>query len=99
MQETQETLSRLIMDLFKLYQNDNKKYTRKLYDILDIKLRVFYNCCKKVGLQKDQYYNIFSAMLKNKASDFYYNNIIKKTTDFNTIVIIIRTHFKTKENR
>jgi hypothetical protein len=50
MQETQETPSRLIINLFKLYQNDDKKYTGELYDILDIKLRVFYDCCKKVGL-------------------------------------------------
>jgi hypothetical protein len=52
-QETQKTLLRLIIDLFKLYQSDDKKYTKELYNILDIKLRVFYNCCKKVGLQKD----------------------------------------------
>jgi hypothetical protein len=52
-QEAQETLSRLIIDLFKLYQNDDKKYTKKLYNILDINLQVFYNCCKKVGLQED----------------------------------------------
>jgi hypothetical protein len=87
------------MDLFKLYQSDNKKYTKELYNILDIKLRVFYDCYKKVRLQKDQYYNAFLAMLKDRASDFYYNSIIKKTTDFNIIVAITRTHFKTKENR
>jgi hypothetical protein len=89
----------LIIDLFKLYQNNDKKYTKELYDILDIKLRVFYDCCKKVRLQKDQYYNVFSAMLKDRASDFYYDSIIGKTTDFNTIVTMTRTHFKTKENR
>jgi hypothetical protein len=38
-------------------------------------------------------------MLKDRASDFYYNSIIGKTTDFNTIVVITRTHFKTEENR
>jgi hypothetical protein len=38
-------------------------------------------------------------MLKDKASDFYYNSIIRKTINFNTIVVITRTHFKTKENR
>jgi hypothetical protein len=37
-------------------------------------------------------------MLKDKASDFYYNSIIEKTTDFNTIVAITRTHFKTEKN-
>jgi hypothetical protein len=38
-------------------------------------------------------------MLKDRASDFYYNSIIRKTTDFDTIVAITRTHFKTEENR
>jgi hypothetical protein len=87
------------MDLFKLYQSDDKKYTRELYNILDIKLRVFYDCCKKVGLQEDQYHDTFVAMLKDRASDFYYNSIIGKTTDFHTIVAITRTHFKTEKNR
>jgi hypothetical protein len=89
----------LIIDLFKLYQSDDKKYTEELYNILDIKLQVFYNCCKKVGLQKDQYYDTFSAMLKDRASDFYYNSIIGKTTDFHTMVVMTKTHFKTEENR
>jgi hypothetical protein len=99
MQETQETPSRLIIDLFKLYQSDDKKYTRELYNILDIKLRVFYDYYKKVGLQQDQYYKTFSAMLKDRASDFYYNSIMGKTTDFDTIVAMTRTHFETEENR
>jgi hypothetical protein len=98
-QETQETPSRLIMDLFKLYQSNDKKYTKELYDILDIKLRVFYNCCKKVGLQEDQYYDAFSAMLKDRASDFYYESIIGKTTDIHTIIAMTKAHFETEENR
>jgi hypothetical protein len=38
-------------------------------------------------------------MLKDRASHFYYDSIIGKTTDFNTMVVIIRTHFETEENR
>jgi hypothetical protein len=38
-------------------------------------------------------------MLKDKASDFYYNSIIRKTTDFDTIIVIIRIYFETEENR
>jgi hypothetical protein len=38
-------------------------------------------------------------MLKDRASDFYYDSIIGKTTDFDTMVVMTRTHFKTKENR
>jgi hypothetical protein len=87
------------MDLFKLYQSDNKKYTGELYNILDIKLRVFYDCCKKVGRQEDQYHNAFSAMLKNRASDFYYKGIMGKTTDIHTMIAITKAHFETEENR
>jgi hypothetical protein len=34
----------------KIYNNDKKKFTEKMYDIFDIKLRIFYNCYIKVGL-------------------------------------------------
>jgi hypothetical protein len=34
----------------KIYNNDVKKFIREIYDIFDIKLRVFYNYCVKVGL-------------------------------------------------
>jgi hypothetical protein len=37
-------------------------------------------------------------MLKDRASDFYYDSIIGKTTDFDTIVAMTRTHFETEEN-
>jgi hypothetical protein len=84
------------MDLFKLYQNDDKKYTGELYDILDIKLRAFYDCCKKVGLQEDQYYDAFSAMLKGNASDFYYESIMGKADDFHTMIAIQRHTLRPK---
>jgi hypothetical protein len=38
-------------------------------------------------------------MLKDRASDFYYNSIIGKTTDFDIIIAITKTHFETEENR
>ena len=34
----------------KIYNNNNKKYRGEEYNILDIKLQVFYNCYTKVGL-------------------------------------------------
>jgi hypothetical protein len=98
-QDTQETPTKLLMDLFKLYNNDDNKYSGELYDILDIKLRVFYDCCKKVGLQENQYHDAFSAMLKHSASDFYYDNIMGKTNDFRTMIAMTKAHFETKENR
>jgi hypothetical protein len=37
-------------------------------------------------------------MLKGRASFFYYNKIVGRIYDFQTIVAIIKTHFKTEEN-
>jgi hypothetical protein len=34
----------------KIYNNDEKKFTEEMYDILNIKLRIFYNYYAKVGL-------------------------------------------------
>jgi hypothetical protein len=38
-------------------------------------------------------------MLKDRASDFYYESIIRKTTDIHIIIAITKAHFKTEENR
>ena len=38
------------MDLIKIYSNNNKKYSREKYNILNIKLQVFYNCYFKIRL-------------------------------------------------
>jgi hypothetical protein len=38
-------------------------------------------------------------MLKDRASDFYYESIIRKTTDIYIIIAITKAHFETKENR
>jgi hypothetical protein len=38
-------------------------------------------------------------MLKDKASDFYYDKITKRSYDFRTMVDLIRSHFETEENR
>ena len=52
----------------KIYSNNNKKYGGEVYDILDTKLQVFYDCCSKIGLPEDQHYNAYSVMLKGRAS-------------------------------
>jgi hypothetical protein len=41
---------------------------------------------------------MYSAMLKGRASFFYYNKIVGRIYDFQTIVAITKTHFKTEEN-
>ena len=70
-QPYQVNQSKLLADLMKIYNNDDKKYGGEEYDILDIKLQVFYDCCTKVGLPDDQFHLAFSIMLKGRASAFY----------------------------
>jgi hypothetical protein len=38
-------------------------------------------------------------MLKDKASDFYYDKIAGRSYDFRTMVDLIRSYFETEENR
>jgi hypothetical protein len=83
----------------KIYNNDKKRFTEKIYDILDIKLRVFYNYYIKIGLSDIQYYNTFLVMLKERVTTFYYNNLSDKGYNFKNMIIKTKTHFEIKENR
>jgi hypothetical protein len=66
----------------KIYNNNDKKYGGEEYNILNIKLQIFYNYCLKIRLLKEQYYHVYLAMLKGHASFFYYNKIIGRMYDF-----------------
>jgi hypothetical protein len=82
----------------KIYNNNDKKYKGEEYDILNIKLQIFYDYCLKIRLSEAQYYYMYSAMLKRRASFFYYDKIVDRIYDFQTMVAITRTHFKAEEN-
>ena len=60
---------------------------------------MFFDYYKKIGLKERQFYLTFSIMLKDKASDFYYDKITKRSYDFRTMVNLMRSHFETEENR
>jgi hypothetical protein len=70
-----------------------------MYDILNIKLRIFYNYCAKVGLPDTQYYNVFSVMFKGRAATFYYNNLSGKDYSFKNMILKTKIHFEIEENR
>ena len=82
----------------KVYKDD-KKYRGREYDILDVKLQIFFDYYGKIGLEERQFHLIFSTMLKDKASDFYYDKIAGRSYDFRTMIDLIRTYFKTEESR
>jgi hypothetical protein len=70
-----------------------------MYDILNTKLRIFYNYYTKIGLPNTQYHNTFSIMLKGRAATFYYDNLFNKDYNFKNMIIKIKIHFETKKNR
>jgi hypothetical protein len=70
----------------KFYTNNNKKYRGEAYNILNTKLQVFYNYCIIVRVPEEQYHIAFLIMLKNQASNFYYNKIMGRLYNFITII-------------
>jgi hypothetical protein len=79
--------------------NNNDKYGGELYDIIDVKLQVFYDCYNKVGLPEDQFQKAFSVMLKDCARSFYYSRITRRPYDFITMIAMVKENFKTEENQ
>jgi hypothetical protein len=96
---TDEIPSREVTNLIKIYQDKEKKFGEELYNILRAKLQVFQDCYNKVGLIRHQYHHTFSVILKGRAATFYYDYIASKRHDFNTILQLTRTHFKTNKNQ
>jgi hypothetical protein len=96
---TDEIPSREVTNLMKIYQDEEKKFGGELYNTLGAKLQVFRDCCNKVGLMRHQYHHAFSVMLKGRAATFYYDYIAGKRHNFDTMLRLTRTHFKTDENR
>jgi hypothetical protein len=64
-----------VLDLQKFYHGDDKKFGRELYDILNVKLNVFYDNCNKVRLPLEDIHIGFSIMLKGRVSTYYYSSI------------------------
>ena len=83
--------------LHKIYPKD-KKYSGA-NDILDMKLRIFYDLCPKAGLTPVEYGNAFSTMLTGEASDYYYQKVSGVCATFDAMVYAVRTHFETEERR
>ncbi len=86
--------AKMLTDLAKLY-TDERRYGGDLYDVLDSKLRIFQDSCRKVGIEEGQYADAFSIMLKSRAATFYYDKLIGCSYD--KMIHDIREHFETDE--
>ena len=59
----------------KIYSKDNKKYGGDPYNILETKLRYFYDYCAKISVTDSQYDLAFLVILKGRTADFYNDKI------------------------
>ena len=87
-----------LTDLSKLYSNEALKFSGEKYDILDAKLKIFRETCRKAGIQPYQYHEAFSTMLKGRAHQFYYNHLAERGFDFDTMIQRTKGFFRTTEN-
>jgi hypothetical protein len=87
----------MLTDLTKLY-TDDLKFGGELYDVLDLKIQVFKNLCRKAGIPARGYHEAYDTMLKGKAHDFYYQHIDQKGYTFLEMVARTRTYIHTPEN-
>ena len=83
----------------KIYNAEEKKFGGEMYDILDTKLRIFFDCCAKVRVPNGQYLNAYSVMLKGRAATFYYDRLSNRNYSFDEMVTLTKIHFETEENR
>ncbi|KAH8587232.1 hypothetical protein B0O99DRAFT_698512 [Bisporella sp. PMI_857] len=95
---TANPLTKQLTDLVKLYDKD-MRFSGELYDMMSVKLPIFFDNCSMVGLQPDQYHKALPIMLRERASKFYYTNFAGKGYTFDTMVHQLRVHFETEENR
>jgi hypothetical protein len=90
-------MARMLTDFAKLYNNDFK-FGGNYYDMLNTKLRVFYDLCNKAGIGPKYYHAVYNIMLKGKAQDFYYQHFSRQSYSFETMVAKTRKYFHTSEN-
>ncbi|KAF1828306.1 hypothetical protein BDW02DRAFT_652134 [Decorospora gaudefroyi] len=84
-------------DLSKLYTDDHK-FSGDRYDVLNLKLTIFYELCGKVGIEPDRYKMAFSTMLRGKALTYYYQYISPHNYTFDGMTQKLREYFHTAEN-
>jgi hypothetical protein len=92
-----ETPGKLIAALKKLY-TDNQKFKAKRYEILNYKLRTFYEAYTAVKILQANYYIICPNMLANDAFNFYNNYLAYKNLIFAQIIERTRAYFHTLKN-
>ena len=75
------------------------KYGRDMYEVIESKLLIFYDCCHHLSILLEQYSNAVPIMLKGYTLMFYYNWLcdIPKPQNFQDMISWIKVHFENEE--
>jgi hypothetical protein len=88
----------MLTNLTKFYSGNDLKFDGDFYDVLDAKLKIFYDLCDKADIGPGYYHSIYGIMLKSKAQDFYYQHLFRQQLIYEKMVIKTRAYFHTPEN-
>jgi hypothetical protein len=91
------SIAKMLTDLNKFYTNE-LKFGGEFYDVLNAKLKVFYELCYKAGVIPENYNMAYGTMFKGKAQDFYYQHLSSQNLTFEKMVEKTREYFHTTEN-
>ena len=80
-----------ITQFSKIWDN-NKKYTRDAYDLLDDKIRIFFNICWQIDIQEGQFHAVFPRILTGRAEMFYIQ-YVDRNDSFANAYMAIKNHF------
>ena len=92
-----ERKQRALGGLLKMYP-ESQKYSGP-EDVLESKLKVFYDLCPKAGVIDEWFGDALSTMLKSEASKHYYRNVAGRGMSFIDMIEAIRMHFETEERQ
>ncbi|SZF05084.1 unnamed protein product [Blumeria hordei] len=89
---------RALMDLSKLYVNPQDKFGARHYEVLENKLRIFFEKCRIAGIGENLFKDAFSTMLRDAAHDYYFRHLAEHLEDvtFNDMVHKVKRRFHTK---
>lgn len=73
-------------------------YTSKVYDILDDKIRYFFDICYIVAIKQSQFHALLSSILWGRAKDYFFYNAHRNLT-FAEMYTKMKTKFDTEVNK
>ncbi|WP_375449258.1 hypothetical protein, partial [uncultured Nostoc sp.] len=87
----------IIAQFIKIWDK-NSNYTGKAYDILDDKIRYFFDTCYIVAIKQSQFYAVFSSILSGQAKDYFVYNVNQNLT-FAEMYTKMKMRFDTEVNK